>query len=77
MDPIENDTSNNSFIVACVFIAKITFLRDRCLATVGGLHIETHRLMGGIYEVGRWDGIYIPVFIKIGSAITKLVRGNS
>jgi hypothetical protein len=28
---------------------------ERCLATVGGIHIETHKLMGGIYEVGRWD----------------------
>jgi hypothetical protein len=28
-----------------------------CLATIGGIHVQTHRPMGGIYEVCRWDGI--------------------
>jgi hypothetical protein len=43
------------------------------------IHIEAHRLMEGIYEVGRWDGlntmIYTPSFIKISSSIKKLIRG--
>jgi hypothetical protein len=26
-----------------------------CLATIGGIHVQTQRLMGGIYEVRRWD----------------------
>jgi hypothetical protein len=30
-------------------------LRSLCLATTGGIDIETHRLMGFIYEVRRWD----------------------
>jgi hypothetical protein len=34
---IENDASNNSSIVACVFVTAVTFLPSRCLATIGGL----------------------------------------
>jgi hypothetical protein len=33
-DRIENDASNNSSIVSCVFIATVTFLPIRCLATL-------------------------------------------
>jgi hypothetical protein len=33
---IENDASNNSSIVACVFVTVVTFLPSRCLATIGG-----------------------------------------
>jgi hypothetical protein len=33
---IENDASNNSTIVACVFFTALTFLPSRCLATIGG-----------------------------------------
>jgi hypothetical protein len=35
-DRIENDVSNNYFIVSCVFVSAVTFLRSRCLATIGG-----------------------------------------
>jgi hypothetical protein len=48
---IHRDTRNNSSIVACVFVAAGTSLPSRCLATKGGIHIRTHRPMGGIYEV--------------------------
>jgi hypothetical protein len=34
---IENDASNNSSIVACVFVIAVTFLPSRCLATIRGL----------------------------------------
>jgi hypothetical protein len=34
-DHIENDASNNSSIVACVFVTAVTFLPSRCLATIG------------------------------------------
>jgi hypothetical protein len=50
MDRIENDASNNSSIVACVFDAAVTFLLSRCLATIGDTQM-THRLMVGIYKV--------------------------
>jgi hypothetical protein len=39
----------------------------------GGIHVQTQRLMGGIYEYAAETGsgamIYIPSFIKIGSGI--------
>jgi hypothetical protein len=34
---IENNASNNSSIVACVFVTAVTFLPSRCLATIGGV----------------------------------------
>jgi hypothetical protein len=39
---IENDASNNSSIVACVFVTAVTFLPSRCLATIGGFFTHTH-----------------------------------
>jgi hypothetical protein len=33
---IENDASNSSSIVACVFVTAVTFLPSRYLATIGG-----------------------------------------
>jgi hypothetical protein len=33
---IENDGSNNSSIVACVFVTAVTLLPSRCLATIEG-----------------------------------------
>jgi hypothetical protein len=33
---IENDASNNSSIVACVFLTAVTFLPSRWVATIGG-----------------------------------------
>jgi hypothetical protein len=38
-----------------VFIAAGKSLSSRCLATIGGIQIQAHTLMGGIYEVRRWD----------------------
>jgi hypothetical protein len=40
-------------LLSCVFVAAVTFLLSRCLAT----YTYIHRLMGGIYEVHRWDGL--------------------
>jgi hypothetical protein len=51
MDSIEKDASGISSIVFCIFFAAVTFLPMPCLATIG-IHIQTHRLVGGIYEVG-------------------------
>jgi hypothetical protein len=39
---IENEASNNSSIVACVFVTAVTFLPSRCLATIGGLQRDKH-----------------------------------
>jgi hypothetical protein len=35
-DRIENDVSNNSSIVAFVFVTAVTFLPSRCVATIRG-----------------------------------------
>jgi hypothetical protein len=59
---IENEASNNSSIVACVFVTAVRFLPNRCLAMIGrflpsrcpattGGYIQTHRLMGGIFSL--------------------------
>jgi hypothetical protein len=32
-------------------------LPSRCPGTTGGIHIQTYEVMGGIYEVRRWDGL--------------------
>jgi hypothetical protein len=50
MDSIENDASNNSCIVACVFVASVTFLPSRSLATKGGVYF-TEPLPSN----DRWD----------------------
>jgi hypothetical protein len=50
-DLIENDASNNSSIFACVFVAAVKFLQNRCLATIRGMQIQMHRLTGGICQV--------------------------
>jgi hypothetical protein len=36
MGHAENDASNNSSIVACVFVTAVTFIPSCCLATIGG-----------------------------------------
>jgi hypothetical protein len=45
VDGTENDAPNDSSIVACI----------RCNSNV--FTERTHRLMGGISEVRRWDGL--------------------
>jgi hypothetical protein len=48
-----------------VFVAAGTCLPSRCLATIGGIHIQTNRLMGGIYEVCHSDGFrYHDIYTK-------------
>jgi hypothetical protein len=37
-DRIENVASNNSSIVACVFVVAVTYLPNRCLAMVWDTH---------------------------------------
>jgi hypothetical protein len=69
--PHRNDPSNNFYVVACVLISTVIFLASRCLATRGYTHTGTQ-----IYEMDlrsmplRWTRVlYIPSFIKNGSAI--------
>jgi hypothetical protein len=37
----------------CIRFCGNVFLPSRCLATIGGINIQTHRLVGRIYEVRR------------------------
>jgi hypothetical protein len=48
-DRIENNAFNN-LIVACIR-CRGKILPSRCLATIEGIHIQTRRLMEGIYEL--------------------------
>jgi hypothetical protein len=62
-----------------VFIAAVTFLPSRCLATIRGYtnrHTEYWEgFMNHDVEMGSGAMIYIPSFLKIGSGIKKLIRG--
>jgi hypothetical protein len=40
-DRVENHSSNITSIVACVFIAVVTFLPSRCLAAIGDVRTDT------------------------------------
>jgi hypothetical protein len=75
---MENDASHNSSIVACVFFAAGRFLPSRCLATINE---HTYRHADGWegfmkYTVQKGSGamINVPSFIKIDSAIQKLIE---
>jgi hypothetical protein len=75
-DRIENDTSNNSSFVVCICCRGNVSTELLLSNGMRDTHTETHRLMGGIYEVRRSDAmIYISSFIKIGSAIQNLIAG--
>jgi hypothetical protein len=75
---IENE-SNNSFIVACVFVTAVTCLTSHCLATIGGYTYRHTDWREGFIkyavEMGSGAAICMPSFIKIGSAVQKLIGG--
>jgi hypothetical protein len=41
MGCIENDTHNNSSIVACASAAAVTLIPSRCLTSIGYTHVDT------------------------------------
>jgi hypothetical protein len=69
--------SNNCSIVACVFVAAVSFLQSRCLATVRDTH--TVRVTEWIYEASYLDGrrchdVHSQVSLnKIGGGLQKLL----
>lgn len=78
-DSIEEDASNNSSIVSCVFFARVMFLYSRCLATMG-VHIQTNWWEGLCKYAAETDSgtiIYIPSFHKDYSGIQKLIGLDS
>jgi hypothetical protein len=54
MGRTENNASNNSFIVSCVFLATVTILPSRCLAAIRG-YTYRHRKMEEYHEVCCWN----------------------
>lgn len=54
-DSIENDTFNNSSIVAFVLVTAVTFFSQPLPSNEKG--IQTHTLRGGIYNLRRWGGL--------------------
>jgi hypothetical protein len=69
---IQRHTRPTIRLLLRVFVAVGMCLPNRCLAAIGGIHIQTRRLMGGIYEVRRWDGLSC-----LGLGSQKLIRGDS
>jgi hypothetical protein len=56
MERIENETSISSSVVACIRYLGNVFTEP--LPSVDKeINIQTHRLLGGIYEVRRSDGL--------------------
>jgi hypothetical protein len=54
MERMEDHASNNSSIVAYIFVASFT---EPFPSNDKGIQIQTQRLMERIYEVRRWDGL--------------------
>jgi hypothetical protein len=78
MDRVENVASKNSSIVASVFVAAATFLPSRCISRIVGYTDRWKGFMKYADVMGSGVMIYIPCFIKTGSAIQKLLgRGDT
>jgi hypothetical protein len=77
MDRIENDTSNNSSIVACVFVTAVMFYITLLPSNERrNKRIDIDEWAGFMkYTVDTGSGaiIYILGLIKIGSDIPKLI----
>jgi hypothetical protein len=70
------------FFYFCVYIrSRGNVFTEALPSNDRGKNIQTHRLMGGIYEVavemGPGATICIQSFIKIGSGIQKLIGRNA
>jgi hypothetical protein len=55
MDRVHNDASSSS-IVGCIS-CRSNVSTEQLPTNDRGVHMQTHRLMGWIYEVWRWDGL--------------------
>jgi hypothetical protein len=60
-----------------VCLAAGTCLPSLCLAMKWGIHIQTHRLTGGIYEILCWDGFrYHDIYIYIYTRTPSFIKMN-
>jgi hypothetical protein len=68
------------FFYCCVFVAAVTFLASRCLATIGW-YAYRHSLKGRIYEIRHWDGLrrnnMYTKFHKYWLSESKVDRGDA
>jgi hypothetical protein len=55
---IENDTSNNSSTVSCVFVAAVTLLPSSCLATRGKYTYRQTDWLEGFIKYAVQMGLY-------------------
>jgi hypothetical protein len=73
----QTHSSNISYVVACILCRGNVFIEPLC--SNDRRDAQTYRLMGGIYELRRWDVLrchkYIPSFINIDSVTQKLIVG--
>jgi hypothetical protein len=65
-----------------VFVVLGMCLPSHCLATIGGIHAYRYTdCWEGFFkyaiEMGSVAMIYVPSFVKIGSGIQKLLRGDT
>jgi hypothetical protein len=78
MDRIENDVQQ-FFYCMCIRWRGNVFT-ESLPSNDKGIHIQTHRLTGGIYNytvgMGLDTMLYIRSFIKNGSGIQKLMEGG-
>jgi hypothetical protein len=76
----QTHVSDNSSVVACI-LCRGENLPSRCLAAKGGIHIQTHRLMGGMLmyavKIGSDAMISIYQFRKDWFRHSEVNRGNS
>jgi hypothetical protein len=75
---IENDTTDNSSIVACVLITTLTFLPSCCLVMIGGYRYADRweGFMKYTAELSSCTMTYIPSFTNMQSGIQKLMGGT-
>jgi hypothetical protein len=76
-DHIGDDSPRNYSIVACIFVAALTFILSCCLATIRGYIWREENIyevfMKCAVEKGSGVMIYIPGLMKIGSAIQTFI----
>jgi hypothetical protein len=56
-DNTENDASNHSPIAVRIRCRENAFTEPLPSNHKGGIHIQTRRLIGGIYKIQCWDGL--------------------
>jgi hypothetical protein len=79
MEVRPTNTDVQTFLLRLCVAAR-TCLPSFCVTRIDMTHMQAHTITGGIYEVWSWDvhkcHVCIPIFIKFGPNINKLVLGG-